>query len=74
MEEFGGDVQAIQVSALKGTGLDSLEEAIAALAEISDLRADPGASVEGVVIETKMDKGLGQAVNISLPYLLDVCI
>ena len=59
MEEFGGDIQAIQVSALKGTGLDSLEEAIAALAEISDLRADPGASVEGVVIETKMDKGLG---------------
>ena len=59
LEDFGGEIQAVQVSALKGTGLESLEEAILALAEISDVRADPGGQVEGVVIETKMDKGLG---------------
>ena len=59
LEDFGGEIQAVQVSALKGTGLESLEEAILALAEINDIRADPGGQVEGVVIETKMDKGLG---------------
>lgn len=59
LEEFGGEVQAIQVSALKGEGLDSLEEAIVALAEISDLQANITGPVEGVVIETKVDKGLG---------------
>lgn len=59
LEEFGGEVQAVQVSALKGTGLESLEEAILVLAEISDLKADPKNNVEGVVIETKVDKGLG---------------
>ena len=59
LEEFGGDVQSVEISALKGEGLESLEEAIHAQAELCDLRGDSQGQVEGTVIESKLDKGLG---------------
>ena len=43
----------------QGEGLEELEEAILAQAEQCDTRGDPGGMVEGTVIETKVDKGLG---------------
>ena len=36
-----------------------LEEALLALAELCDVRGDPGGPVEGVVIESRVDRGLG---------------
>ncbi|ESO83534.1 hypothetical protein LOTGIDRAFT_133278, partial [Lottia gigantea] len=52
-EEFGGDIQVVPISALKGTNVDQLQEAIVALSEILDLKCDPVGLVEGRVIESK---------------------
>jgi translation initiation factor IF-2 len=59
VESLGGEVQEVQVSALKGTNLDKLLEAILLQAEILDLRANPDRAGEGTVIESKLDRGRG---------------
>ena len=58
-ESLGGDTQIIEVSAKNRTNLDGLIEAILVQAEMMDLRANPERSAEGVVIESKLDKGRG---------------
>ena len=58
-ESLGGDTQVIEVSAKERTNLDGLLEAILVQAEVMDLRANPDRSAEGVVIESKLDKGRG---------------
>ncbi|XP_033735214.1 translation initiation factor IF-2, mitochondrial-like [Pecten maximus] len=63
VEDYGGDVQAVQVSALKGTNLDKLQEAIAIQAEVMELKADPGGKVRGRVIEASTDVGRGRLVT-----------
>ncbi|MBI0434766.1 translation initiation factor IF-2 [Roseomonas sp. KE0001] len=64
VESLGGDTQEIQVSALKGTNLDKLLEAILLQAEVLDLKANPDRAAEGTVIESKLDKGRGPVATV----------
>jgi translation initiation factor IF-2 len=64
VESLGGDTQAVEVSATKKMGLDNLIEAILLQAEVMDLRANPDRSGEGVVIESKLDKGRGPVATV----------
>jgi translation initiation factor IF-2 len=59
VEELGGEVIAVEVSATEKTGLDRLEELIVLQAELLELKANPNRSAEGVVIEAKLDRGRG---------------
>lgn len=58
-EEWGGTTQYVGVSALKAEGIDELLEAILLQSEILELRADPKAPCEGIVIESKIEQGRG---------------
>jgi translation initiation factor IF-2 len=64
VEDMGGDVQDVEVSATKKTNLDKLLEAIQLQAEILELRANPDRAAEGTVIEAKLDKGRGPLATV----------
>ncbi|MCQ2598848.1 MAG: translation initiation factor IF-2 [Alphaproteobacteria bacterium] len=64
VEDFGGDVQCVEISATKKIGLDKLEEAILLQAEMMDLKADPEMPAIAYVVEAKMEKGLGSVATI----------
>ncbi|HMI97995.1 MAG TPA: translation initiation factor IF-2 [Micropepsaceae bacterium] len=64
VEELGGDVLAVEVSATKGTGLEKLEEAILLQSEVLDLKANPKRPADGAVIEAKLDKGRGPVATV----------
>lgn len=70
VEDFGGDVQAIPISALKGTNLDTLTEAIVLQADIMDLKGDPKSSAAGVIIESKTDPRRGYFIKIFIIFLI----
>jgi translation initiation factor IF-2 len=64
LEEFGGNVLSAPISAKKGTGVDQLLEQILLQAEILDLKANPGARVQGTVLEATLDPGKGPLATI----------
>ncbi|NQW00743.1 MAG: translation initiation factor IF-2 [Rhodospirillales bacterium] len=64
VEEMGGDVMAIDVSATQRLNLDKLEEAITLQAEVLDLKSNPNRAAEGVVIEAKMEQGRGSVATV----------
>ncbi len=63
-EDMGGDIQCINVSALKKIGLDQLIEAIELQAEILELKSDPDCPATGIVIESKIEKGKGSVITL----------
>jgi len=64
VEDMGGEVQDVEVSALKGTGLDTLIEKILLQAELMELGANPDRPAEGNVIEAQLDKGRGAVATV----------
>lgn len=63
-ESMGGDIQDIEVSAVTGQGLDKLEEGILLQAEILELKANPNRSADGVIVESKLEKGRGSVATV----------
>ncbi|HET7606004.1 MAG TPA: translation initiation factor IF-2 [Sphingomicrobium sp.] len=64
VEDMGGDVQDVEVSATKKTNLDKLLEAIQLQSEILELKANPDRAAEGTVVEAKLDKGRGPLATV----------
>ena len=63
-EEMGGETLAVEVSAKQGLNLDKLQEAILLQAEVLDLKANPDRPAEGIVIETKVERGRGSVATV----------
>lgn len=63
VENLGGDILSVEVSALKKTNLDKLEEAIILQSEILEIQANPDRDAEGVVIEAKIETGRGSVAT-----------
>ena len=64
VEEMSGDVQDVEVSATKGTGLDDLIEKINLQAELMELKARPDRDAEATVVEAQLDKGRGPVATV----------
>jgi translation initiation factor IF-2 len=64
IEEWGGDVVSVPVSAIKGEGISDLLENILVVAEVSDLKANPHQLARGVVVEARIDKSKGPLATV----------
>ncbi|MGB0238445.1 MAG: translation initiation factor IF-2 [Cycloclasticus sp.] len=63
-EDWGGDTQFVNISALTGQGIDELLEAIALQAELLELSAPVDVAATGVIVESRLDKGRGAVATI----------
>lgn len=64
VEDMGGDVLSVEVSAKKKIGLDRLEEIILLQAEMLNLRANPNRAAQGAVVESKLEQGRGSVATV----------
>jgi translation initiation factor IF-2 len=64
VEVYGGEVMDVEISAKNGANLQKLEETILLQAEVLDLKANPHRMAEGIVIESKVEKGLGSIATV----------
>ncbi|HEZ7624736.1 TPA: translation initiation factor IF-2 [Neisseria meningitidis] len=63
-DEWGGDVQFIDVSAKKGLNIDALLEAVLLEAEVLELTAPVDAPAKGIIVEARLDKGRGAVATL----------
>ena len=63
-EDWGGDVQFVEVSAHTGEGIDKLLEAISLQAEVMELKAVKDTAARGIVVESSLDKGRGPVATV----------
>ena len=68
VEEMGGDVQCVEISATKKIGLDKLEDAILLQAEMMELKADAEMPAVAYVVEAKQEKGLGAVATVLMRH------
>ena len=64
LEEHGGDILSVEVSAKTKLNLDKLEDAILLQSEVMELRANPNRAAEGTVVEAKVDRGRGPVATV----------
>jgi translation initiation factor IF-2 len=64
IEEYGGDVIAVPVSAKQATGIDDLLEMIGLVADLQNLKANPNREAYGTIVESKVDKGRGNVATV----------
>ncbi len=64
VEEYGGDVIAVPVSAKTGEGINDLLEYILLVADVQELKADPSGHAAGVIIESQIEPGRGPVATI----------
>ncbi|GHO45218.1 hypothetical protein KSX_33810 [Ktedonospora formicarum] len=64
IEEYGGDIICVPISAKKGEGIDELLDYILLVAELQDLKANPNLPATGVIIEAKLEKSSGPSATV----------
>ena len=64
IEEYGGDVISVPVSAKQRTGIDDLMEMVLLVADLQDLKANPKRDAIGTIIESKVEKGRGNVATV----------
>ena len=64
IEEWGGDIIAVPVSAITGEGIDDLLDSINIVSEISEFKANPEGLARGIVLEAKLDKSRGPVATL----------
>ena len=64
VEDWGGDIISVNVSARTGEGIDDLLENLQLVAEISELKANPSKQASGVIIEAKLDRKRGPSATV----------
>jgi len=64
VEDWGGKIQSVHTSAQTGEGIDDLMEAILLEAEVLDLKANQDIDCKGIVIDSRLDKGLGPVATV----------
>ena len=64
VESYGGDVMEVEISAKTGLNLNKLEDAILLQAEILELKANPDRTADGVIIESRVEKGYGPVATV----------
>ncbi|MEO1464587.1 MAG: GTP-binding protein, partial [Pseudomonadota bacterium] len=64
VESMGGEILDVEVSAKTGDGIDNLLDAILLQSELMELKANPDRDAEGIVIESKLEKGRGAVATV----------
>ena len=63
-EDLGGDTPVVEVSAIKGDGIDDLLETLSLVAEIEELKANYNAEASGYIVESRMEVGRGNVASV----------